>query len=143
MEKKDNQTEMRVTACIADRFSVMAKTDAPEMSESDVANFAHNCALAIDFIGAGKIKQGECYDLMLRALNNEFKNESEIKEYIATVRADRKKREFSAETCAKRDAKKLLKTGRYTTAQIAAFVGLSEAVVNELAKESDSETEIK
>ena len=143
MEKKDNQNKYRVTQCIADRFAVMAKTDDPEMRVDNVENFAHNCALALDFIGAGKIAKGEAYDLMLRAINNEFKNEDEIVEYITHIRAERKKREFSVETCAKRDAKKLLKTGRYTTAQIAAFVGLSEAVVNELAKESDSETESK
>lgn len=143
MEKTDNQNKYRVTQCITERFAVMAKTDSPEMDDKSVENFAHNCALALDFIGAGKIAKGEAYDLILRAINNEFKNEDEIVEYISHIRAERKKKVFSAETNAKRDAKKLLKTGRYTTAQIAVFVGLSEVIVNELAKESDNETESK
>ena len=129
----DNQNRQRVTGCIYDRFAVMFDTDnegTPEQRD----NFAYNCALALDFIGAGKIARGEAYDLMLRALNNDFKDTAEIVDYIAHIRAPKKKKEYSHETKARRDAKALLKRGGYTTAQIAYFVGLSEGEVNDIAK---------
>lgn len=134
----DNQNKMRATNCIEERFAVMFDTDT-EGTEEQRVNFAHNAALALDFIGAGKIAKGEAYDLMLRALNNEFASESELLEYISHIRAARKQRTYSAESKAKSDAKKLLKTGRYDCASIAKFVNLSEAIVVELAKELNKE----
>ena len=130
----DNQNKMRVTGCIADRFAVMFDTDTEGTAEQR-ANFAHNAALALDFIGAGKIAKGEAYDLLLRAINNEFKDEAEILDYISHIRAERKPRQMSETTKAKNTAKMLLKRNGYTTAQIAAFVGLDESVVLEIANE--------
>lgn len=130
----DNQNKYRATKCIADRFAVMFDTDF-DGNEQQRKTFAHNAAIALDFIGAGKIAKGEAYDLMLRAINNEFKNESEILDYISHIRVPKKKRETSALTKAKNDAKILLRRGGYTTAQVAAFVGLDESVVLEIANE--------
>ena len=134
MEKMDNQNKQRVTGCIFDRFCGMFDTDNEGTAEQR-DNFAHNAALALDYIGAGKIASGEAYDLMLRALNNEFKNESEILEYISHIRAARKPRTLSIESKKKNDARALLKRKGYTTAQIAAFVGLDESIVIEIARE--------
>ena len=128
----DNQNKQRVTGCIFDRFCGMFDTDNEGTAEQR-ENFAHNCALALDYIGSGKIAIGEAYDLMLRALNNEFKDESEILDYISHIRAARKPRTISVATKKKNDAKILLKRG-YTTAQVAAFLEMNETEVIEIAQ---------
>ena len=128
----DTKFKHRVTGCIADRFAVMYATDMGAET-SGAENFAHNAALALDFIGAGKIASGEAYDLLLRALNNEFKNEDEILEYISHIRAERKPRQTSLATKKKNDAKILLKRG-YTTTQVAAFLEMAESDVIEIAQ---------
>lgn len=129
--------ELRVTGCIYDRFAVMFDTD-NDSDEKQKHNFAHNCALALDYIGAGKIAKGEAYDLMLRAINNDFKNEKEICDYIAQIRAERKKRTMSVYTQAKSKAKKLLKMG-FNCSQIAPLVNLSESEIIEIARTLDKE----
>lgn len=133
----DNQNKFRVTGCIKDRFAVMFDTDTEGTAEQR-ENFAHNAALALDFIGAGRIAKGEAYDLMLRVLNNEFKDEAELLEYISHIRAQRKPRQTSEATKAKNTTKMLLKRG-YTTSDIAKFVNLDEAVVIEIARELNKE----
>ena len=134
MEKMDNY-KMRVTGCIADRFAVMFETDTQDADVENVKKYAHNCALALDFIGAGKIRQGEAYNLMLRCLNDEFKDEEELLGYIAQVRAERKKRVLSDETKNKRKAIKLAEMG-FNSAQIAGLLPFSETEVNEILRES-------
>ena len=131
----DNQNKYRVTQCIADRFAGMFDTDTEGTAEQR-ASFAHNAALALDFIGVGKIAKGEAYDLLLRAINNEFKDETEILDYISHIRAERKPRQMSETTKAKNTAKMLLKRGGYTTKDIADFVHLDESIIIELARES-------
>ena len=126
------ENKQRVTGCIFDRFCGMFDTDNEGTAEQR-DNFAHNAALALDYIGAGKIASGEAYDLLLRALNNEFKNEDEIIEYISHIRAERKPRQTSIATKKKNDAKILLKRG-YTTAQVAAFLEMAESDVIEIAQ---------
>ena len=128
----DNQNKQRVTGCIFDRFCGMFDTDNEGTAEQR-DNFAHNAALALDYIGAGKIASGEAYDLMLRALNNDFKDESEILDYISHIRAARKPRTMSVATKKKNDAKIFLKRG-YTTAQVASFLEMSESEVIEIAQ---------
>ena len=130
----DNQKETRVTGCIYDRFCTMYDTDINDGNEKQRHNFAHNAALALDYIGAGKIANEEAYDLMLRALNNEFKDETEILNYISHIRAARKPRTMSLATKKKNDAKILLKRG-YTTVQVSTFLEMNEADVIEIAKE--------
>ena len=135
MDNQNNEIkEQRVTQCIADRFAVMYETDMQDGNEKERDNFAHNCALALDFIGAGKIANGECYDLMLRAINNEFKDEAEIKEYISHIRAERKPRTMSEQSKIKSNIKKLLKVEGITSAQIAMVLNLKENDVNEIIK---------
>ena len=134
MENKDNR-KMRVTACIKDRFAQLIVTDSDGASTEQIDNFAHNCALALDFIGAGKIAKDCARELLIRCLNDEYANESELLAYIDNIRTARKPRTLSPETKAKRDAIKLLKTGRYDCAKIAGFVGLDEAIVVELASD--------
>lgn len=134
MEKQDNR-KMRVTACIKDRFAQLLVTDSDGASTEQIDNFAHNCALALDFIGAGKIAKDCARELLVRCLNDEYSNESELLAYIENIRVARKPRTLSPETKAKRDAIKLLKTGRYDCAKIAVFVGLDEGIVVELARE--------
>ena len=129
----DNQNKQRVTGCIYDRFCGMYDTDINDGNEQARENFAHNAAIALDFIGAGKIKSGEAYDLMLRAINNEFKNEAEILSYIAEIRTERKKRVMSVETKKKNDAKILLKRG-YTTEQVSKFLDMKESEIIEIAQ---------
>lgn len=126
------ENKQRVTRCIFDRFCGMFDTD-NEGTDEQRENFAYNCALALDYIGAGKIAIGEAYDLMLRALNNEFKDEGEIIDYISHIRAARKPRTMSVATKKKNDAKIFLKRG-YTTAQVAAFLEMSEGDVIEIAQ---------
>lgn len=134
MEKQDNR-KMRVTACIKDRFEQLLITDSEGATAEQVDNFSHNCALALDFIGAGKIAKDCARELLVRCLNDDFANEGELLVYIENIRAARKPRTLSPETKAKRDAIKLLKTGRYDCAKIAGFVGVDEAIVVELARD--------
>ena len=134
MEKQDNR-KMIVTKCIKDRFAQLLITDSDGATTEQIDNFAHNCTLALDFIGAGKIAKDCARELLVRCLNDEFENESEVLEYIANIRAPKKHRTLSPETKAKRDAIKLLKTGRYDCAKIADFVGIDEAIVIELARD--------
>ena len=138
MEKKDNQ-KRRVTNCIKERFANLLITDSDGATQDQVENFAHNCALALDFIGDGKIAKDNAKELLIRCLNDEFKDEAELITYIDNIRAPHKKRELKPETKAMRDTVKLLKLNRYTTDKIAAFVGLDEAIVIELARKLNKE----
>lgn len=135
MDNQNNEKRARVTECIKDRFMTLIATDANGATIDEVDNYAYICALALDMIGAGKIKSGECHDLMVKAINADFNTVDEFNDYVSTIRAPHKKREMSALTKAKNDAKVLLKRNGYTTAQIAAFVGLDESVVLEIANE--------
>ena len=134
----DNQ-QKRVTECIYDRFCGMYDTDIHDGNEQARHNFAHNCALALDLIGANKVKEGEAYDFILRCLNNEFKDEKETLTYFETIRAPRKAKEWTANTVAKRQIKKLLASGVPMTSKvIAGLVGVDENFVNDVIKESAS-----
>lgn len=134
MEKKDNIKTMRVTNCIKERFEELLINESNGATAEQVENYAHNCALALDFIGAGKIAEGQAKELLARCINDEFASEAELLDYIANVRSARKKRVMSEETKKKNDAKILLKRG-YNTKQVSDFLGMSEAVVIEIATE--------
>ena len=135
MDNQKNEKKQRVTECSKDRFAVLIATDTNGITESEVENYAYICALALDTIGAGKIKSGECHDLMVKAINADFNSVDEFNDYVANIRAPRKARETSEFTKAKNTAKMLLKRGSYTTAEIANFVKLDESVVLEIANE--------
>ena len=137
MEKRT--TKYRATACIEQRFAQLLLTDREGATEAQVENFAHNCALALDFIGAGKIAKDNARELLVRCLNDEYKDEAELITYIDNIRAPRKSRELKPETKAMRDAVKLLKLNRYSCDKIASFVGLDEATVVELARKLNKE----
>lgn len=134
MEKKDTKQVMRVTNCIKERFEELLINESNGATAEQVENYAHNCALALDFIGAGKIAEGQAKELLTRCINDEFASEAELLDYIANVRSARKKRVMSEETKKKNDAKILLKRG-YNTKQVSDFLGMSEAVVIEIATE--------
>lgn len=108
MEKQT--TEKRVTNCIYQRAIELFKNDG-KSNEKEANKAAHNFALALDFIGAGKIITGEAYSLLLRCMNNEFENETELLEYIEQVKRERKPREYSEETKRARLVKKLKALG--------------------------------
>lgn len=108
MEKKT--TTKRVTNCVYERALEMFKNDGK--TETEVAKIgAHNFALALDYIGAGKIITGQARELMTRCLNNEFNSESELIEYIEQVKRERKPREYSEETKRARLIKKMKALG--------------------------------
>lgn len=135
MDNQNNEKRARVTECIKDRFAVLIATDTDGITETETENYAYICALALDMIGAGKIKSGECHDLMIKAINADFNTVDDFNAYVANIRTARKPREMSALTKAKNDAKILLRRNGYTTAQIAAFVGLDESIILEIANE--------
>lgn len=129
----DNQNKQRVTECIKDRFGVLFDNENNGGTAEQRDNYSHNCALALDFIGAGKIANAQAMELLKRAINNEFESEAEIIEYIAKVRAPRKAKVYTAETVEKRAIIKLMKSG-FNTAQIARCLEISESVVIETIK---------
>lgn len=100
---------MTYTNCIKERFDGFFA----EMPENERENASRNCAIALDFIGAGKIKSDEMGVLLTAVINAEFKSEQELLEYISKIRNPRKPREMSQETKEKRFAEKLAKLKAY------------------------------
>lgn len=96
---------MTYTNCIKERFDGFFI----EMPESERETASINCAIALDFIGAGKIKSDEMGTLLSAVINAEFKSEQELLAYIANIRNPRKPRVMSQETREKRFAEKLAK----------------------------------
>ena len=85
---------MNYTNCIKERFDGYFV----EMPEKEREIASANCAIVLDFIGAGKIKNEEMQELLNKAINAEFESEEKLLEYIANIRAPRKKREMSQQT---------------------------------------------
>lgn len=130
--------KQRVTGCIADRFKGLFDNENNGATEEQRELYAHNCTLALDIIGAGKVAQGQAMELIKRVIAFDFETEDELLDYIAKVRAPRKPKEWTEETKQKRDILMLAKGNRFTTEQIARCLGISESVVIETIKEKES-----
>lgn len=87
----------RYTACTAERFSNWLDNE-----------HAIACAIVLDAIGKGRVKDGEQYNILNYAMTTVDGIET-ILEKLLEVKADRKPREMSAETKRKNYEKQLAK----------------------------------
>lgn len=92
-----NGKNVRYTACTAERFANWLDNE-----------HAIACAIVLDAIGKGRVKDGEQYNILNYAMTTGAGIEV-ILENLQTVKADRKPREMSAETKRKNYEKQLAK----------------------------------